>query len=101
MKKLSVLFALVSMAAWADTWTGTISDAKCGAAHADASEKSMACAQKCVKGGQAAVFITDGKVIKIENQAEVKEHVGHKVELTGDLKGDTLTVAKVKMLSSN
>src|SRR5450759_1295737 len=61
MKKLSVafvltasLFAMSAMAA--DSWTGTISDSKCGAKHADASEEgSMKCAQKCVKGGATPI----------------------------------------------
>ena len=98
MKKLFVATALLSSAAWAETWSGTITDANCGAKHADASEKSAACAQKCVKGGAAAVFVAkDGQVLKIANQDSVKEHVGHKVEVTGELKGDTVTVASVKM----
>ena len=98
MKKLGLLLTFVSVTAWAESWTGTISDAKCGAAHADASEKSMACAQKCVKGGAPAVFVTEGKVLKIQNQDAVKEHIGHKVELTGELKEDAVTVSDVKMV---
>jgi|SRR5271170_3865324 len=98
MKKLAVLIAFAATAAYAETWVGTISDEHCGAKHADASEKSMACAQKCVKGGAAPVFITsDGKVLKIANADAVTDHIGHKVDLTGDLKGDTITVSSVKM----
>lgn len=101
MKKLAIAFTLVSVAAWAETWSGTISDANCGAKHADASEKSAACSQKCVKGGAAPVFVTsDGKVLKIDNTDAVKEHVGHKVQLTGSLKEDKITVSDVKMMGS-
>jgi len=90
--------ALFSVSAFAETWEGTISDAKCGKAHADASEKSMKCAAACVKGGQAPVFVTgDGKVLKIKNADKVMDHVGHKVSLTGELDGDTVTVDSVKM----
>lgn len=99
MKKIALAFLLTSIAAMAETWTGTISDAKCGLAHADASEKSMACAQKCVKGGQKATFVSDGKMYNISNQAKVAAHVGHKVQLTGKMKGDTIHVSKVKMAS--
>ena len=96
MKKIAVL-ALFAATAFAAEWKGTITDAKCGAAHADASEKSMKCSQACVKGGQAAVLVSDGKVMKIANQDKVAEHVGHKVTVSGKLDGDTVTVDAVKM----
>ena len=47
-----VLGATLSVSAFAAKWTGTISDEKCGKAHADASEKSMNCVKGCVKGGK-------------------------------------------------
>jgi hypothetical protein len=86
------LFAVTSMAA---EMTGYISDSKCAAkgakdAHAD-------CAVKCVKGGAAPVFVSDGKVYKIDDAAKVQDHVGHKVTITGDVKGDTIHVESVKM----
>ena len=86
------LFAVTSMAA---EMTGYISDSKCAAkgaidAHAD-------CAVKCVKGGAAPVFVSDGKVYKIDDAAKVQDHVGHKVTITGDVKGDTIQVESVKM----
>jgi hypothetical protein len=96
MKKFAFV-ALFAACAFAGEWKGTISDSKCGAAHADASEKSMKCVNGCVKGGQKAVFVSDGKVIQIANQDAVKEHLGHKVTLTGKLEGDTVTVDSVKM----
>ena len=40
----------------------------------------------------SAKFVTGDKVIKIANQDKVKEHVGHKVTVSGKLDGDTLTV---------
>jgi hypothetical protein len=86
------LFAVTSLAA---EMTGFISDSKCGAkgekdAHAD-------CAVKCVKGGAAPVFVSDGKVYKIDDAAKVQDHVGHKVTITGEVKGDTIQVQDVKM----
>jgi hypothetical protein len=97
-KKLAFAFSLLAVSAFADEWKGTISDAKCGKAHADASEKSMKCVQGCVKGGQKAVFVTaDGKVLQIADQDKVAAHLGHKVTLAGKLNGDTITVDKVTM----
>jgi len=96
MKKFAFV-ALFAVSAFAAEWKGTISDSKCGAAHADASEKSMKCVNGCVTGGHKAVFVTDGKVLKIANQDKVAEHLGHKVTLSGKLDGDTVTVDSVKM----
>jgi hypothetical protein len=77
---------------------GTISDSKCGAAHADASEKSMKCVQACVKSGKAEpVLVSEGKVYKFSDAAKVTDHLGHKVVVTGDVSGETITVASVKM----
>jgi hypothetical protein len=95
MKKFAITAALFSAAAFAETWTGTISDANCGAKHADASEKSMACAKACVKRGTAPVFVTGDKVLKIGNPDAVGEHVGQKVEITGALSGDTVKIDKI------
>ena len=86
-----------AMGAMAETLQGTISDAKCGMGHADASEKSMACVKKCVQGGAAPVLVSDGKVLKIANADKVQEHLGHKVTVTGKVSGDTITIDSVKM----
>jgi hypothetical protein len=99
MNRFALGLMLTATAAFGATWNGTISDSKCAAAHADASEKSAACAQKCVKSGQQAVLVSDGKVYKIANQKKVLEHVGHKVEISGKARGETITVSKVKMTS--
>ena len=63
-------------------WTGYVIDEKCSG------NKEMlgntACAEKCIKGGSAAVLVTDqGKVYKIANQDKVTAHAGHKVTITG------------------
>ena len=99
MKRLVIAFALVlslfTVSAMAAEWTGYISDAKCGAK--GSSEAHAKCAETCVKGGSAAVFVSDGKVYKIDDQAKVQDHVGHKVTIMGKMKGDTISVDSVKM----
>ena len=99
MKKTLLAFSFAALAAFAAEWNGTISDSKCGAAHADASEKSMKCSQACVKSGKAeAVLVTsDGKIYKFASADSVKDHVGHKVTVSGKLEGETITVENVKM----
>jgi hypothetical protein len=93
--KLVSVLALSAFVALAGEWKGTISDSGCGAKHADG--KGQKCVEGCVKKGMAAVFVTDGKVLKIANQDKVMEHLGHKVIVTGKLDGDTVTVDSLKM----
>jgi hypothetical protein len=49
--------------------------------------------------GSKYVFVSSGKVYNIENQdlALLQEHAGHTVRLTGEMKGDTITVSKIVM----
>jgi hypothetical protein len=55
-----------------------------------------ACARKCIKGGSPAVLLGEGdKVYKLDDQAKVAEHAGHKVKVTGTLNGDTIKVENI------
>jgi hypothetical protein len=77
-------------------FTGFVEDTACST---KAGMKNNAeCAQKCIKGGDAAVLVTpDGKIYKIADQDKIVAHAGHNVTITGDLKGDTISVTKVTM----
>lgn len=97
MKKLALVFAFGATLALAESWTGTISDGKCGMAHADGSEKSQKCAAKCIGSGAGAVLVTDGKMVKIANPDAIKGHEGHKVTINGTMKDGAIEVADVKM----
>ena len=103
MKKFFAVLAMTSVFALsglAAEWTGYVSDANCGAKHANGTEASMKCVSGCVKGKKAAaVFVVGDKVIKIDDasQAKVMDHLGHKVTVTGTLSGDTVTIDSVKM----
>jgi hypothetical protein len=90
-----LILSVFALTAVADEWTGYISDSKCGAK--GAKDEHAECAAKCVKGGASPVFVTDGKVYKIDDSSKVQDHIGHKVTITGELKGDTLQVQDVKM----
>lgn len=101
---LSVLVftASVVIAAAPQTWTGQITDSMCGAKHASMGSKKMTdreCTEMCVKGGGKYVFAAKGKVFQIAHQkdAALATHAGHTVLLTGELKGDTITVSKIEM----
>src|SRR5437667_11161706 len=86
------------------TWTGQISDSLCGAKQGEAAEgqgkmPDRDCTLACVRGGSKFALVVDGKVLQIANQdfADLKEHAGHTVVVTGELKGPSITVSKIAM----
>jgi hypothetical protein len=90
--------SLLSVSALAKKFEGVISDDKCGKAHVDGSEKSMKCVEGCIKGGKAAVLVSGDNVYKLAGKTNLtKGHEGHKVVIDGKMKGDTITVNKLKM----
>jgi len=86
------------------TWSGNISDSACGKKHEEAAEGNgvmpdRECTQACVRGGSKYVLVVDGKVFQIANQdhKDLATHAGHNVKLTGELKGNVITVSKIEM----
>ena len=102
MKKLVlavlVVLSLLAFSAAAAEMTGYISDVKCAKDVAKVeSDAHAGCAAACAKKGAALVFVSDGKVYKVDDQAKVQDHAGHKVTITGKVEGDTLKIDSVKM----
>jgi hypothetical protein len=103
----ALLVGLVTLASSADqTLAGKISDSMCGASHehmtsAHPGMTDRDCVQACIKNGGKYVFVSDadGKVYSITNQDSplLAMHAGHNVRLTGDMKGDTITVSNIVM----
>lgn len=101
----AILFATAPALTAADkTWTGVLSDSKCNAKHAKAEHGAQMdsdhdCATKCIAGGEKHVFVAGGKTYQIANQdyAGLKDHAGHRVALTGEMKGDSITISKIEM----
>jgi hypothetical protein len=83
------------------TFIGQISDSSCGASHGKMSgqhgKSDRDCTLACVKGGSKYVFVSGGSVYQIENQslADLEKRAGQKVEITADMKGDTVTISKI------
>ncbi len=113
MKKLAFIALAIAVTAAAapraadQSWTGKISDSACGAKHEEAAEGQgiMAdrdCTQACVRGGSKYVLVVDGKVLQIANQdnKDLATHAGHTVKMTGELKGNAITVSSVEMISA-
>lgn len=99
MKKLALCTILgASLCAFGAEWSGAISEAGCGAKHADGSEAAVACVKRCVGKGSAPVFVTGDKVYKIadDSKSKVMDHLGHKVTIKGTLDGDTVKIDEVK-----
>lgn len=84
-------------------WVGHISDSYCGASHhrkvAGGAEKMTAreCTLASVHDGAEYVFVSEGKIYRIENQdlPLLHENAGHTVTLTGVLTGDSIRVVNV------
>ena len=102
--KIQIIVAamLLATSAYAaeQTWTGTISDKMCGADHTEMRGKmsDRDCTLACAKGGAPYVLVSDGKVYQLtKRDADLRTHAGHVVNVTGELKGDTIRVSKIEM----
>jgi hypothetical protein len=78
---------------------GYVSDQACGWNNARPGKEARECARKCVEAGWPPVVVPDGgvKVLNIANRAAVKAFIGEHVTLTGDVKGETLTVKTIRL----
>jgi hypothetical protein len=83
------------------TMTGWISDATCTTGNAGATQAQRDCTKRCLEGGEAAVFVSDGdqKVYKLANAPQAKDHLKTKVRITGAVDGETLKVSKLEDVS--
>lgn len=91
---LGIVFA--SSMAFAESWTGYVSDAKCGAKHNKGTQADINCVTGCIKGGADAVLVVGDKVVTIANKEKVADFYGKKVTVTGKLQGDKLTIDSAK-----
>jgi len=99
-RALAVMVAFWSAGVMAadQTLTGVVSDSLCGAKHGMANMSDRDCTQMCAAQGAQYVLISGGKVYKLTNRAgDLKTHAGHTVDLTGEVKKDTISVSKIVM----
>jgi hypothetical protein len=99
----SLFFAASLAGQGQTTLTGQITDSMCKAKHEEAAEGAgkMAdhdCTVSCVKGGSKYALLVDGKVYQISNQtfADLEKNAGHAVKVTGEVKGDAVTVTRIE-----
>ena len=100
---LSTATALLSMGAFAETWTGTLVDVMCKGK--DLSSHTTKCAVGCAKSGYGLV-LSDGKFVKFDEGGNAKalaalkstsKEKDLKAKVSGALDGDTVTVNSIEL----
>ena len=86
-------------AAKAATYTGTVSDAMCGAKH-EMSGGDASCTHECVNKGSKYALVVGDKVYTLETSdkaalATLDKQAGAKVRVTGTANATTITVTSV------
>lgn len=99
----TLVFASCSLLATEQTWTGQISDSACNRKHESGAENvptppERECTLDCVRGGSKFVLVAAEKVYQIANQdlAALKTRAGDTVNVTGELKGESITISKIE-----
>jgi hypothetical protein len=99
MKKQVIATAILALtfsgSAFGATLKGFVSDKMCATNHKADDKADIECARKCLKGGEPAMFVVDGKVYKIENPAAIKDHIGTTITVDGKLTGDSIHIDKI------
>jgi hypothetical protein len=95
--------ALMPLRAAEQTWVGEISDSACNKKHESGTENVPAppakeCVADCVRGGSKYVLVVGDNVMQVANQnaAGLADLAGSKVKVTGEAKGDVITVSKIE-----
>ena len=102
MKVLAFLIIFLFGGPSEETWTGKISDSQCAEHHeqGEGVEKmtDAQCTVACIRGGSKYVFVSEERVFLISNQdyPDLAKLPGIEVRLTGELKGDAITVGKIE-----
>jgi N-acetyl-beta-hexosaminidase len=101
--RFSLSALLLSAAAFAGTWSGTVVDVNCKAK--DLAKHTRQCALGCAKSG-FGVVLADGKFVKFDEAGNAKtvemlkaatKEADLKVEVSGTLHGEVLHVDSIKL----
>jgi hypothetical protein len=96
---LTLLLATAAFAAKAQTFTGTVTDAMCGATHMMEGDPA-ACLRTCVNKGSKYALLVGDKVYTLDSSnpatLEALAKLGaQKATVKGTVDGDTITVSSV------
>lgn len=100
-----LLGTVLTFGAAEQTWTGKISDSICRAKHelgeGIETPPDPECTIVCIRGGSKYILsVSDEKFYQIANQdnADLPKNAGRFVKITGELKGDSITVTKIEVV---
>jgi hypothetical protein len=84
----------------AQTFTGQVSDAACGAKHAMMPGDDADCTRACVRKGSKYALVVGDKVYVLDTQDRaaldaLDKLAGQKAKVTGEPQGDTIAVSSV------
>ena len=80
------------------TFSGVITDARCGARHSNREKSASECSRACVRHGSNYIIVNgDKKYELIGELREVAEFAGQRVSLTGVLDGQTIKVSSASL----
>jgi len=87
------------------TWTGELRDSTCKFEHESIAEgepvlPSPECVKACIRGGARYVFIVEEHLYEVENQKnpDLATFGGKPIKLTGELKGNAITVSRIELI---
>lgn len=91
---LSVALSVVAVSAQASqVFTGTVSDAMCGAHHMMQGKTPAQCTHECVKQGNDFVLVSKDKVYTLKgDKVQLDKFAGQNVTIKGKVDGQTITV---------
>jgi hypothetical protein len=97
---IACLASASAFAAGGKTYTGTVSDAMCGAKH-EMGGSDAQCTRACVSKGSKYALVVGDKVYTLETSdkdalATLDKQAGAKATVTGTEKDNTITVSSVK-----
>lgn len=91
----AALCVIPSLAA-TTTLTGVVTDDMCGQKHMMPGKSDAECTRACVKAGAKFAVFAGGKLYVLDGKAsEVSALAGKKASVSGDLKGNILTVTSI------
>ena len=100
---LTAAISLLSIGAFAESWSGTLVDVMCKGK--DLASHTTKCAVGCAKGGYGLV-LSDGKFVKFDEAGNGKaltmlkstsKEKDLKAKVSGELDGDTVKVASIEL----
>jgi hypothetical protein len=95
------LAAATLFAQAAQTVTGTVTDAMCGAHHMMKDATPAQCTRECVKQGSDFALVSEGKVYTLKgDKVQLDKFAGQNVTIKGKVNGKTITVDSIAAAKS-